>query len=161
MTAKTIALRNLLERMPKSLAAIRKLESWGEGVDLTDSKLLELAILLPRTNVQESLSRLKSATQYADGLPTAPEPVRTVQETIDSNPLGAVQNLRALRVEPEPGEPEPLSPWQAVIDMDPDRAPERLRAMALAGKPELTDRDLQARRSEPQPRENYKARKWA
>lgn len=154
MTAKTIALRNLLERMPKSLAAIRKLESWGEGVDLTDSKLLELAILLPRTNVQESLSRLKSATQYADGLPT-------VQETIDRDPRQAVQNLRALRVEPEPGEPEPLSPWQAVIDMDPDRAPERLRAMALAGKPELTDRDLQARRSEPQPRENYKARKWA
>jgi len=132
------------------------LEQWGE-VTIDDAKLLELAILLPMSDVKGTLNRLKTASQY--GLPTEPAPALSLQETIDSNPLGAVQALRQMRS--EPGEPEPpLSPWQAIIDMDPDRAPERLRAMALAGKPELTDRDLLAMRAEPKPRENYKAGKW-
>lgn len=154
MSQKYYALKNLLEQMPKSLPAVKKLESWGSGVDLTDSNLLELATLLPRADVRESLSRLKNAIKFADGLP--PAQVLSVQETIDRDPWGAVQNLNALRV--EPGEPEPQNPWQAIIDKDPENAPALLRAVAMAGREPLTDRDLQARRAEPKPRENYKVR---
>ena len=130
MTAKYNALRNLLEQTPKSLPAIKKLESWGSCVDLDDNKLLELAILLPRADVHESLNRLKNAIKFADGLPTSPAQVLSVQETIDRDPLNAVKNLNALRVEREP-EPEPQNQWQAIIDRDPVNAPELLRAAAL------------------------------
>ena len=114
MTAKYNALRNLLEQTPKSLPAQKLLEKWGSGVDLTDSKLLELAILLPRADVHESLNRLKNAIKFADGLPTSPAQVLSVQETIDRDPWNAIVNLNALRV--ESGEPEPQNPWQAIID---------------------------------------------
>ena len=129
MTAKYNALRNLLEQTPKSLPAQKLLEKWGSGVDLTDSKLLELAILLPRADVHESLNRLKNAIKFADGLPTSPAQVLSVQETIDRDPWNAVKNLNALRV--ESGEPEPQNPWQAIIDRDPVNAPQLLRAAAL------------------------------
>ena len=129
MTAKYNALRNFLEQTPKSLPAIKKLESWGEAVDLDDNKLLELSILLPRADVQESLNRLKNAIKFANGLPTSPAPVLSIQETIDKDPWNAVKNLNALRV--ESGEPEPQNQWQAIIDRDPINAPELLRAAAL------------------------------
>lgn len=159
MTANKIhALRKMLEQTSGSLPAIRKLEGWGSEVTIDDAKLLELAILLPRADVQESLRRLRERARYADGLPTAPVPAMTIQETIDSNPLGAVQALRQMRT--EPGEPEPLSPWQQIIDADPQNAPELLKAVSLAGKKPLTDRDLLARRSEPKEPENYKPRRW-
>ena len=102
MSQKYNALRNLLEQTPKSLPAIKKLESWGSCVDLDDNKLLELAILLPRADVSESLNRLKNAIKFADGLPTSSAPVLSIQETI-----------------------------QAIIDRDPVNAPELLRAAAL------------------------------
>ena len=130
MSQKYNALRNLLNGEPKSLPAQKLLEKWGSGVDLTDSKLLELAILLPRADVQESLNRLKNAIKFADGLPTSPAQVLSVQETIDRDPWNAVRNLNALRVEREP-EPEPQNQWQAIIDKDPENAPELLRAAAL------------------------------
>ena len=157
MTAKYHALRKLLQQTPKSLAAVKKLESWGSGVDLTDSNLLELATLLPRADVRESLSRLKNAIKFADGLP--PAQVLSVQETIDRDPWAAVANLRQMRS--EPGEPEPQNPWQAIIDKDPENAPALLGAVAMAGREKLNDRDLQARRAEPKPRENLKPRNWA
>ena len=129
MSQKYNALRNLLEQTPKSLPAIKKLESWGSCVDLDDNKLLEFAILLPRADVHESLNRLKNAIKFADGLPTSPAQVLSVQETIDRDPWNAIVNLNALRV--ESGEPEPQNPWQAIIDRDPVNAPELLRKAAL------------------------------
>ena len=131
MTAKYNALRNLLEKTPKSLPAIKRLESWGAEIELTDDRLLDLAILLPRSDVQESLNRLKNAIKFADGYPTTPAPVLSIQETIDKDPWNAVKNLNALRVESGEPEPEPQNQWQAIIDRDPVNAPELLRAAAL------------------------------
>ena len=73
---------------------------------------------------------MKDGIKFADGLPTSPAQVLSVQETIDKDPWGAVKNLNALRVEREP-EPEPQNQWQAIIDKDPENAPELLRAAAL------------------------------
>ena len=129
MSQKYNALRNFLEQTPKSLPAIKRLESWGAEIELTDDRLLDLAILLPRADVQESLNRLKNAIKFADGYPTTEPPVLSIQQTIDKDPWNAVKNLNALRV--ESGEPEPQNPWQAIIDKDPENAPELLRAAAL------------------------------
>jgi hypothetical protein len=150
MSPKFYALKSLLEQTPRSLPALRKLESWGTGVDLSDQKLLELAVLLPQADVTGTLRKLKNATQSADGY-TAP--ALSIQETIDRDPLGAVEALRQMRIEREPETPDPI---QAIIDENPWNAPEILRSMA--GKQPLTDRDLQIRRAEPKPRENYKVR---
>ena len=157
MTANKIhALRKMLEQTSGSLPAIRKLEGWGSEVTIDDAKLLELAILLPRADVQESLRRLRERARYADGLPTAPVPALTIQETIDRDPRNAIQNLRGIKIEREPETP---SRWQQIIDADPQNAPELLKAVSLAGKKPLTDRDLLARRSEPKEPENYKPRR--
>jgi hypothetical protein len=143
MTAKYHALRNLLNGMPRSLPALRKLESWGSQIELTDVRLVELATLIPSIDVKATLGRLKTATQSADGY-TAP--ALSIQETIDRDPLGAVEALRQMRIEREPETPDPI---QAIIDEDPWNAPEILRSMA--GKQPLTDRDLQIRRANPSP----------